>query len=371
MVAHRLLASAALVALALTQQACSPTGSGTAPSPGSGDLATAPSSKAAAATAASSPEAASRARVLSGDRQVVIAVRPSSETVLALDDRGRLNGVDGDTEKDLFVFVPVGEKYRIRTAKADSDGEPSCLGRKNGTAGNPDTIVAAACDTGAPGQLFTVREHDKGDDGRVTYEITVDGDGVLQLSARAGLFAQPLGDSPLETTFALIDNGPAPRSAPGDTAEETTGVRACRQDDITSTITAQPQRTEGAQRMAMIVATNTGRDTCSVQGWLSVLLVNPAGAVLRVPTEKVAQPGDAAQIALASGRSAVAGIKWVTCDKADSICAAGNSFTIGVSGTKAAPATLADFGSPDSANITMKSLQIGTLQRDQKNVLAW
>ena len=68
------------------------------------------------------------------------------------------------------------------------------------------TVVAAPCDTSRAGQLFTLsRQKDK--DGDPTYAISSQ-NAFLQVFERSGLIAEELGDAPLKTTFALVDNGP-------------------------------------------------------------------------------------------------------------------------------------------------------------------
>jgi hypothetical protein len=155
--------------------------------------------------------------ILSGKRQVAIRVLPDPEAILAVDDKGRLDATDGGTDKGLFVLQPVGGGYQIKTARTDGSGEPSCMGLRHSTDTRPDTIVAAACDLRARGQVFTIREREQTDGaGRPTYAILARDDAFLQVSSTWGLYAQPLGDSPLTTTFAFIDNGPATLPTLGD-----------------------------------------------------------------------------------------------------------------------------------------------------------
>ncbi|WP_250009897.1 hypothetical protein [Actinoplanes sp. M2I2] len=145
--------------------------------------------------------------ILSGKRQVVIRPAQEAEGILAVDAQGRLNLTDGEAEHTLFVFVPVRDGlHQIRTARAGSGGEPSCMGiRSNGS--NPLTVVAAACDTRRAGQLFRVREAPEAEaDG---YGISNQG-AYLQISAERGLIAEKLGDAPLRTVYTFVDNGAAP-----------------------------------------------------------------------------------------------------------------------------------------------------------------
>ncbi|WP_199513971.1 hypothetical protein [Nucisporomicrobium flavum] len=142
--------------------------------------------------------------ILAGKRQVVIAPVGSAESVLTVDDKGRLSLTDGPSDRTLFVLVPVGDgKHQIRTAKADESGEPACMGLRDGS------VVAAACDAGRAGQRFTLEsEPQRG--GKAAY--TIGAKGGLRLSVdRSGLVATPGRGTP----FTLVDNGAAP-AGPGD-----------------------------------------------------------------------------------------------------------------------------------------------------------
>ena len=209
----------------LTQQACTPidrksggpvaftTPPAESPAPGS---TTATGSKPAGSKPADSkPSGGTKAAagkskdpILAGRRQVVIKPIPSFESIVVVDAKGRLSLTDGEAEHGLFVLTPVGDKYQIKTAKAGAGGEPSCMGVKsNGSASL--TVEAAACDAGRAGQLFTItRQKGKDADGDPTYAISNRG-AFLQVFPKSGLIAEELGDSPLKTTYAFVDNGPA------------------------------------------------------------------------------------------------------------------------------------------------------------------
>ena len=201
--------------LVLTQQACTSAGQPVAGPPPSADAPSAeapsegatpvPSSEPTTKKADAPPK---RGDILAGKSQVVIKPNPSFESIVVVDPKGRLSHTDGEAEHSLFVFTPVGDKFQIKTAKVGAGGEPSCMGVKsNGS--NPLTVVAAACDTSRGGQLFTITEQKKKDsEGDPTYAIANDG-AFLQIFRKNGLIAQELGDSPLETTYSFVDNGPS------------------------------------------------------------------------------------------------------------------------------------------------------------------
>jgi hypothetical protein len=211
--------AAVCAGLALSQQACGTDDGSGSPSPQASALPSAeptsavPTSKVPNSQApdpkAPDPGPAGASAILGGDRQVVIKPVPAAESILAVTGQGRLNATDGGSEFTLFVLSPAADgKHLIKTAETNASGEPSCMGVKsNGR--NPLTVAAAACDAGRAGQLFTIAKAEKTDNGRPTYAISNQG-AFLQLSAKYGLIAEELGDSPLPTTFAFVDNGKSP-----------------------------------------------------------------------------------------------------------------------------------------------------------------
>ncbi|MGC4763172.1 hypothetical protein ACLQ20_09995 [Micromonospora sp. DT46] len=155
--------------------------------------------------------------IMRGERQIVLRPVGSFESILAVDAKGRLNLTDGDTDKSLFVLLPASDnRYQIRTAKAHSGGEPDCMGlRDNGSA--PATVVAAACDAGRAGQLFTIEKTREKSQGRPTYTISGEGEVRLRATDRQGLVAQRVGEGAAGEglSFDFVDNGAAP-AGPGD-----------------------------------------------------------------------------------------------------------------------------------------------------------
>jgi hypothetical protein len=148
-------------------------------------------------------------------------------------------------------------------------------------------------------------------------------------------------------------------------------VTACGNDDLKATVTLQPTRGDGAMR-GLVAVVNTGKHSCKLEGRASISLVNAADEVVRVPTREVDEPGEAVAITLRPGRSAFEGIKWTPCDKGDDTCGAGNTLRFNVQASTDGPAAELDgFPAPESSNITMKSLRVGTLQPLTQGVVAW
>lgn len=175
--------------LMLTQQACSPVDR-----PSNNPIAFTAPTEAASATTSKPADP-----ILAGQRKVVIKPIPSFESIVAVDDTGRLGLTDGESAHSLFVLTPVGGKFQIKTAGSN----PSCLGIKNNGSASL-TVVAATCDTTRAGQLFDIsRQKGKAP----TYAISSQS-AFLQVFPD-GLIAEELGDAPLATTYEFVDNGPA------------------------------------------------------------------------------------------------------------------------------------------------------------------
>lgn len=149
-----------------------------------------------------------------------------------------------------------------------------------------------------------------------------------------------------------------------------TEAKGCRNDDLDVTVTLQPERDKASR--GLVAVTNTGDAPCALEGRAIISLSNAAGETVDVPTEEVDQPGEPVAITLRPGRSAFQGIKWTPCDKGSSTCPAGNGLRFNVqASTDGPPADLDGFPAPEKTDITMKSLQLGTLQPLTQGVVAW
>jgi hypothetical protein len=147
---------------------------------------------------------------------------------------------------------------------------------------------------------------------------------------------------------------------------------ACRTGDVGATVVFQPERTNGSTRMAMVLLTNKSKNTCAIDGWASISLVNAADEVVPVKTTRVDQPGAPVRTTLKPGRTGFAGIKWTACDKGDDTCGAGNTLRFNLqASTDGDVARLDGFPSPEASDITMKRLQIGSVQPSNQGVVAW
>jgi hypothetical protein len=199
------------VVLVLALQGCSADG-GTPAAP-------APSSAAPFAQPSASSGIGSApppAGALDGKRQVFFLPRLDDnelpDSVLAVTAAGRIQVTDDYADRALFVPVPKarGAKERlIKTGTLRAGREPFCL-QVQGNGPDPLTVVTAACDAGEPKQLFTFEPAGQDDEGRTTYAVR-NRDAFLQWHplGAAGLVAEKVDDSQMETTFSLQDQGAA------------------------------------------------------------------------------------------------------------------------------------------------------------------
>jgi hypothetical protein len=152
----------------------------------------------------------------------------------------------------------------------------------------------------------------------------------------------------------------------------TATARVCRTRDLTAVVTWQPQGDTAQTHRGMVTLANKTKNSCTVDGWAAISLVNAADEVVPVKTGQVNQPGKPVKITLKPGGGAFAGIKWTACDKGDSSCGAGNTLRFNLeASTDGDVAQLEDFPKPETSDITMKSLQIGSLQPSNQGVVAW
>jgi hypothetical protein len=212
---RKTLLGAAVLVLAL--QGCSAdagtpvSGPPTAPAP------SAPSASSAGPAATSGlGSAPAPAGALDGKRQVFFLPRLDDnelpDSVLAVTAGGRVQVTDEYAAGALFVPVPKerGAKERlIKTGRLRGAGDPFCL-QVSSNGADPLTVVTAVCDAGKAAQLFTFDEAGKDGEGRTTYAVR-NRDAFLQWHplGGVGLIAEELGDSQLETTFTLQDQGAA------------------------------------------------------------------------------------------------------------------------------------------------------------------
>ncbi|MCM4083598.1 DUF4232 domain-containing protein [Paractinoplanes hotanensis] len=169
---------------------------------------------------------------------------------------------------------------------------------------------------------------------------------------------------------------PATTSQPNQVASQpgprpSGGVRACGNDDVSATVTLQPDRADG-HLWGLVSLSNRSETSCRIQGHVAVSLVNAADEVVDVPTKYVDQPGPSVAVTLPPGTSAFQGIRWSPCDKAADSCGVGNTLRFSLQSSGDGPvASLSGFTDAEASGITMAALQIGTLQPSRQGVVAW
>jgi uncharacterized protein DUF4232 len=162
-----------------------------------------------------------------------------------------------------------------------------------------------------------------------------------------------------------------PSSASPSTTNQSV-ARVCRTSDTSATVTLQPDQGNGTTQVALVSLENTSKNNCAVEGRAAISLTNAADDVVKVSTKNVNEPGKAVRITLRPGTNAFQGIKWTTCDKGDDSCAVGNGLRFNLDASTDGPAAkLEAFPPGEASDITMKSLQIGTLQPSRQGVVAW
>lgn len=198
--------------------------------------------------------------------------------------------------------------------------------------------------------------------------------GLVLLSALAA--CGDSGDTPAPAAAPTAASAPATSAAGGATPAASsdgsaTGGTACRTKDVEVTITAQPGGSATEQR-GLVAVTNTAKQPCTVNGWLTLTLVNAADEPVEVPTKTVPEPGPAENVTIPPGTTAFAGIKWTPCDKADDSCGVGNTIRYDLTRSAEGPAAQLDgFPAAEKSGLTMKSLLIGTFQPAAQGVVAW
>jgi len=198
--------------------------------------------------------------------------------------------------------------------------------------------------------------------------------------------AAPGSAAPTATT--AVKPGPAGAATPKQTRKATpqpttdipyepednpaSSVPGCLNKDINLSVTAQDQIGQDKYHYGLVHLANISGHTCKLRGNFAVALVNAAKENVEVPTKLVNQPGKAITVNVQRGGGAWAGIRWTACDKSDLDCGAGNSLKWNLQSTGNGKfAELADFPAPEKSNLTMGSLQIGTIQPIRDGVVAW
>ncbi|MET8255897.1 serine/threonine-protein kinase [Micromonospora sp. NPDC005205] len=142
--------------------------------------------------------------MLAGQRRVLLHV-VEIDRDLSLPSHGEVEVGKGTGKDALFVLVPVGVDYMIKSVNPEIAHRP-CLGVKVDSEGY-SALVGADCRP-SKATLFTLYREGNDDKGRPAYGIVNDEHGPVQWSpTKSEIFVEFLGDAPLNTTFSLVDRG--------------------------------------------------------------------------------------------------------------------------------------------------------------------
>jgi hypothetical protein len=169
---------------------------------------------ASAPTLAAPTPTDTHAAILRGQRRTLIHVAEiDRDLALDLHSAEVTAAADGTGAKSLFLLVPYGVDYLIRTLRDGSGTEASgteeeCLGVKI----VPDAVasLAPAQCTPTRATIFSLAPTGKKDDkGRPTYRIANEAFGFVQYSPTTkAIFVEEVGDAEPLSSFSLVDRGP-------------------------------------------------------------------------------------------------------------------------------------------------------------------
>jgi hypothetical protein len=188
---------------------------------------------------------------------------------------------------------------------------------------------------------------------------------ALTLAALAGC-----GSSNQATTTST-SAGPASTSAPAQPASASTAHSTTASHASSTAASFKADLTIQQEGSALLTLTNSGTQSVTIQGWLTLKFLGANNAPLAVPEQKVDKPGAGPSITLAPGRTAFAGVKWVSGDKADAATLVATSVTVAPPNHTAVKVNLigVDGKTAGYLELPLKSVQIGTLQPSSQGVL--
>jgi predicted Ser/Thr protein kinase len=193
-------------------------------------------------------------------------------------------------------------------------------------------------------------------------------DGATPAAGRSGASAAPSAAASTGRTAPTGRDDGVPAVVPTPAK-----ARLCRTSDTRVTVTAQSDDpTAVGTQKAIVSLVNRSGTACRVDGRVYLRLYNAADEPVPVPTRAVNQPGRAVAMVLRPNGGAFQGIKWQACDRTDEDCPTGNTIrgSLEASATGVV-ATLEGFPAAVDSDITMSSVQLGTLQPSTEGTVAW
>lgn len=156
-----------------------------------------------------------------------------------------------------------------------------------------------------------------------------------------------------------------------ETATAQIQAAACLTTSVEAAITLQ-RAGSTPTRAALITLTNTTDAPCTLDGWLTVTLVNAAREVVKVPTRKLDAPTQSQPFEIQPGGTGYAGLRWTSCEKSAPTCPVGANLRTSLALDPNGPtATLKDFPTPRRSRLTMADLKVGTLNPSPDQALNW
>jgi eukaryotic-like serine/threonine-protein kinase len=153
--------------------------------------------------------AAATAAILRGNRRTLIHIKEFDKDLELQYHNFEVGAGDGTGLKSLFVLVPTGVDYLIKSLRSPKESEESCLGVKV----IPDEIselVAAECFTSKATLFSLAKTEDTDEKGRPTFTIYNNEYGFVQWDKqRKKVYVQEVGDASPTATFSFVDRGPA------------------------------------------------------------------------------------------------------------------------------------------------------------------
>jgi hypothetical protein len=172
---------------------------------------TSPPPTKASATPASSPldPAAATATILRGNRRTLIHIAEFDKDLALPYHDLEVGAGDGTGRQSLFVLVPTGVDYLIKSLRSPKESEESCLGVKV----IPDevsSLVAADCFVSKATVFSIIKTGDTDGKGRPTFTIYNDDYGFVQWDKqKSEVYVQEVGDASPTATFSFVDRGPS------------------------------------------------------------------------------------------------------------------------------------------------------------------
>jgi hypothetical protein len=167
--------------------------------------------------------------------------------------------------------------------------------------------------------------------------------------------------------------GAAPSApAPSTVVHPTTGVPAT--ESVATAASFRADLTIQRAGLGLLALTNAGQQPVTVQGWPTLEFRNAADEYLAVPIRKVNVPGAGPSITIAPGRTAFAGVRWATGDKAAANTFVATSIRLTPpGGTQSVNVDIIDVNGHSGGYVEfdITSAQVGTLQPAAQGVLVF